>query len=134
MGDWVLHVRVGPQIAIEDSVHLASTLDRLHLEQRDDPILVHLEGPEGILTIGVGPAMTILTHTLTSGNPPYFSSLGTQTEGPDLVFDASPHPKMEGDYTEFDIKHAVPWKRAKQAMLDYFATSRLGPAIEWVEV
>lgn len=134
MPTWQLHLRVSAPVPITSRDQLSRELEALNELQRGDPVLVHLEGPVGILSIGVGGPTTVLSHSPISGDPPYHVTRGGAAPGGVVEYNTTPHPRNEGDYTEFGSEQAVDWSVGKQAALDYFDTGRLSSVVAWEEV
>ncbi|HEX7899606.1 MAG TPA: Imm1 family immunity protein [Planctomycetota bacterium] len=125
---WQVEWRNEPADRCRALAELDALLDRLHREGK--PILVQVTGPskQGTLGIGLGLALSVLSHTPDSGEPPYRVSLGDPlAEGGTDFF-------MAGHHTEMENRWLIPMDLAREAMRHFCRTGELSDSVVWDEV
>jgi hypothetical protein len=106
---------------------LESTLNDLHLQNTEKPILAELISPTGeALTIGLGNEMSLLTYMSADQNPPYYTSKGVPTDGSTVFF-------YHDQWTEFSNKNLNSFDKAVEAAKKFFQVSKLPDNVEWTE-
>jgi hypothetical protein len=118
------------QVALTE-ISAAPELDRVldELAERtpeEHPILVDLIHPVGgTLAIGIGGAVSVLSHVPASGDPPYLVSIGNETATGEIGFYGY------GEWSEFSREDCVPNAVARQVARDFLATGELSQQVRW---
>ena len=97
----------------------------------EDPRLVGVQRSEtrDCLTIGIGRDISVLNFMNGTFDPPYVSSVSTDSNANGLlVF------RYGGDWTEIPAKHCVPIDVAREAMRHFCRTGALSESVLWAEV
>jgi hypothetical protein len=100
-------------------------LDRLHAQGK--PILADIDGMDaaGSLVIGLGHALSALTHNPSSKLPPYRTSLGDPlAEGGTVSF-------MAGHPSEMENRWQIPVDQARAALRRFCLTGEFSDNIVW---
>lgn len=102
---------------------------QLETKARSHPVMIDIIADDGRgLTLGLGRDMTVLSLTGRDGDPPYYASLGNEhTEGM-ISFDYG------GEKTNFRLRHAVPFRTAHTAVIQFLSQPGLPEAVRWEEV
>jgi hypothetical protein len=90
------------------------------------PELVELDGGSaGILSIGLGEELSVLTYCGADGTPPFRISVGKLVDADSLSF------RFQGSHSEFPGWSAVPTAVAREAVRSFCATRVLPSFVQW---
>lgn len=110
---------------------LDSLLDKLHEQfQNGEPTLVTVErvGSGDTLTIGLGAKVSVLSFVRADKMPPYYTSGGGSDVEEYIVF------RLDGQWSEFPRRAAVPINDARSAMRFFCEVGELSSSIVWEQV
>ena len=80
------------------------------------------------LAIGVGGPLSVLNFVGSSGDPPYFTSLGDPSATGTMTF------VFSGEKSEFPLRNAIPIEMARQAIRMFAVTGeRPMTTVQWEE-
>jgi len=105
-----------------------SKLSELQQEfQGGTPVLVVVESSTSgnSLAILLGKKFSLLNFISGSGDPPYYTSLGSGTNNKLMTYD------FMGHHSESPMLHAIPMRDARLAMQHFLKTDTMSPAIQW---
>ncbi len=124
---WTIQWNDGCEKEVNSLVELDSLLDRLHGD--DQPVMAVVESPTNgdSLAIGLGRDVSVLNFVPGSGDPPYFTSLGTDMRDEPVQFN------FMGEQSEFPMRNAIPLDAARNAVREFFESGRRSSSIEWEE-
>lgn len=129
-GSWAVRWSRGREIFIKSDVELENVLDDLHSQflQEPEPVLAEIEAPNGdSLAIGLGREWSVLNFIGASREPPYFTSLGDS----ELIAEKVAVFRFGDDWTEIPSEHLIPTSIARDAVRDFFQTSKMPGGIQW---
>lgn len=118
------------EAVVADGVELEELLDRLTQEaEGGEPFIVELVADDGAtLSIGLGRSLSVANYVSASLDPPYFQSLGQESEDEPLAF------SYRGERSEFAPESAIPIEQARAATRRFIESQSLPDNVDWEEV
>jgi len=124
-------------IHVDTIEQLDALLNRCHLEaQKTEPFLVEIMLSTGdALTIGLGRDLSLLSYVSSSGEPPYFVSVGDSVPDDDVVLGDDDVVVFYfcGTYTELPCFTLIPMELAREGARYFFQHASLPSFINWIE-
>jgi len=129
--DWKVRWGEGTEVVTVHSLaELDGVLDRLALQYPEDrAVLAEVVAPNGdSLAIGLGRNESLLSWVQSSGDPPYYNSMGDEAESGAVSF------YFGGTWSEFPRSDVVSIEVAREAVRDFFHSGgRLSDKVRWEE-
>lgn len=118
---------VGNEAKVSTIQDLDLALDEIHCGHQPVMAVVESLKSGNSLAIGLGLNHSVLNFVSGSGDPPYFTSLGSTTGKETIEFN------FMGANSEFSIKNAIPIDKSRSAMRRFFESDKIPMCINWEE-